>query len=162
MSGVPRKVWVQVEVVDKSYGYEGPHLLNGVDIEKTRATFADLMTFRPGYGPAELFNSNNPMYTAPKSLAYVIEHAYGRNPLELREEIRQKAYNVVEDQQYDPKTLQVWANRRFDGTFSFVEARAAYIQRRKERIDHTLDAALDDAPPAIGLSWFAYELGTTE
>lgn len=73
-----KKVWVQVEVYDYPGGDRT--LIEGVEIDKVREEITDLFRFSIGYGPASIFNTDNPYYTKPRTLAEVIREDYQRDP----------------------------------------------------------------------------------
>lgn len=86
----PRQVWALVTVEDH-HGDTTPRLLDGIEPDKARAALAELMTWRPGYGPSERFNPNNPGYVARSPLGVVIKDHYGVDPDEIVAELNRRA-----------------------------------------------------------------------
>lgn len=137
-----KKVWVQVEVEEGRPGEERPRLIGGLDPEKARDAFRELLAFKPGYGPDELFNKQNPMYRAPRSLWDVISEDYKRDPGERALAMRNARYAVVE--KVTDERVAEWQRDHPKEEAAIVESkgvqpgREAYIALRKARADSSV------------------------
>lgn len=148
------KVWVQVEVDDGRYCTESPKLIGGIDPDKTKEALISLYRLRPEYGPSELFNDKNQMYTPRRSLEQIIRDDYKRDPNEIATTLRNQSYRKSERRITDERVTE-WQGYHPKEEATIVEkygvstGREAFFKLSQVRIDKMIERLMTDKPIEI-------------
>jgi len=129
-----RKVWVEVEVQNSRPGESTPRLVGGLDPDGARQALLDLIAFKPGCAPEELFNEDNELYSGRRSLAVVLESDLGQDCISIEKMLKDRDYALAEKRAVGLTDEEL--RTRYD------ETRDAYIARRYSQIDARVERVL--------------------